>query len=140
MSNSACIFTWGEAHLNIIRPGIMTYGSSPFKGRTGACEGLRAVMTLKAPLIAKHTIGKGQSIGYSATYVCPEDTVTGVVGAGYADGYPRHAPTGTPVFLNGKRTRLLGRVSMDMIVIDLTGIEAEVGDLVEMWGSNVSVD
>lgn len=140
IGNSACILGWQQTHVNWVRPGIMLYGASPFINGNAKRDGLQAVMSLVAPLIAIHTIPKGEGIGYGATWVCPEDTRTGVVAIGYADGYPRHAPTGTPVWVNGKESRILGRVSMDMLVIDLTAIEAHVGDSVELWGKNISVD
>lgn len=140
IGNSASILGWPQTHVNWVRPGIMLYGSSPFANGDAKRDGLQPVMSVVAPLIAVHTIPKGESIGYGASWTCPEDTRTGVVAIGYADGYPRHAPTGTPVWINGKLTRILGRVSMDMIVIDLTAIEARVGDQVELWGKNLSVD
>lgn len=140
IGNSASILAWPESHVNWVRPGIMLYGSSPFAHGNARRDGLEAVMTLSAPLVAIHTIPKGESIGYGASWTCPEDTRTGVVACGYADGYPRHAPTGTPVWINGKESQILGRVSMDMIVIDLTAIEARVGDQVELWGKHLSVD
>lgn len=140
MGNSASILAWPQTHVNWVRPGIMLYGSSPFTNGNARRDGLQAVMTLTAPLLAIHTIPKGESIGYGAGYTCPQDTRTGVVACGYADGYPRHAPSGTPVWLNGKETRILGRVSMDMIVIDLTAIEARPGDKVELWGKHLPVD
>ncbi|EIJ33738.1 alanine racemase [Thiothrix nivea] len=140
IGNSASILGWPQTHVNWVRPGIMLYGSSPFVDGDARRDGLQPVMTLVAPLVSIHTIAKGESIGYGASWVCPEDTRAGVVAIGYADGYPRHAPSGTPVWVNGKETRLLGRVSMDMVVIDLTAIEARVGDQVELWGKHVTVD
>jgi alanine racemase len=140
IGNSASILAWPESHVNWVRPGIMLYGSSPFAHGNARRDGLEAVMTLSAPLVAIHTIPKGESIGYGASWTCLEDTRTGVVACGYADGYPRHAPTGTPVWINGKESRILGRVSMDMIVIDLTTIEARIGDQVELWGKHLPVD
>jgi alanine racemase len=140
MGNSASILAWPQTHVNWVRPGIMLYGSSPFTHGNARRDGLQPVMTLTAPLLAIHTIAKGESIGYGASWTCPQDTRTGVVACGYADGYPRHAPTGTPVWINGKETRILGRVSMDMIVIDLTAIEARPGDKVELWGKHISID
>ncbi|MBU0656628.1 MAG: alanine racemase [Gammaproteobacteria bacterium] len=140
IGNSASILGWPQTHVNWVRPGIMLYGSSPFMDGNHKEDGLQAAMTLTAPLISIHTIAKGESIGYGASWTCPEDTRTGVVAIGYADGYPRHAPSGTPVWLNGKETRILGRVSMDMVVIDLTAIDARIGDQVELWGKHISVD
>lgn len=140
--NSAGILGWPESHSDWIRPGIMLYGSSPFAFEETGREqyNLQAAMTLSAPLIAIHTLKKGDPIGYGANYTCPHDMQVGVVACGYADGYPRHAATGTPVFINDTETHLIGRVSMDMIVINLHNIKAEVGDVVELWGKNVSVD
>lgn len=140
IGNSASILAWPQTHVNWVRPGIMLYGSSPFSHGNARRDGLEAVMTLTAPLISIHTIPKGESIGYGASWTCPDDTRTGVVACGYADGYPRHAPTGTPVWINGKESRILGRVSMDMVVIDLTAIEARIGDPVELWGKHIAVD
>lgn len=140
IGNSASILAWKATHVHWVRPGIMLYGASPFTHGNARRDGLQPVMTLTAPLIAIHTIPKGESIGYGASWTCPEDTRTGVVACGYADGYPRHAPSGTPVWVNGKETRILGRVSMDMIVIDLNGIDARVGDAVELWGKHLPVD
>ena len=142
IANSAGILAWPEAHANWIRPGIMLYGSSPFhyqdKGRDH--HNLHAAMTLSAPLIAIHTLKKGDPIGYGASYHCPHDMNVGIVACGYADGYPRHAKTGTPVSINDVETELLGRVSMDMIVIKLHNISARVGDTVELWGQTIDID
>jgi len=150
IANSAGILGWQESHADWIRPGIMLYGSSPFinnhVGDTAKHYNLQATMTFSAPLIAIHTLKKGDSIGYGATWQCPMDMQVGVVACGYADGYPRHAKTGTPLWINGRQTQLLGRVSMDMIVIDLSSNNrdnhhgAQCGDLVECWGENIHVD
>ncbi len=140
VGNSASILAWPQSHLTWVRPGIMLYGASPFGDGNLQRDGLQAVMTLNAPIVSVHTIPQGESIGYGASYVCDRDTRIGVVACGYADGYPRHAPTGTPVWVNGADTRLLGRVSMDMLVIDLTAIDARVGDVVELWGKHLPVD
>lgn len=140
--NSAGILGWPTSHSDWIRPGIMLYGSSPFGFNNTANQkhNLQAAMTLTAPLIAVHTLKKGEPIGYGASYNCPYDMQVGVVACGYADGYPRHAETGTPVYINNTKTHLIGRVSMDMIVINLHNINAEAGDIVELWGKNISVD
>lgn len=140
IGNSACILGWPETHTEWVRPGIMLYGASPFVDGDAKLAGLQPVMTLVAPLIAVRHVPKGESIGYGASWVCEQDTRTGVVAIGYADGYPRHAPSGTPVWVNGRRSRVLGRVSMDLLVIDLNGIEARVGDMVELWGKHILVD
>ena len=98
-------------------------------------------MTLVARIIAIQELNPGESVGYGAQFVASENMRVAVVGIGYGDGYPRHAPTGTPVFVSGQTAQLVGRVSMDMITIDVTGIpSAEIGSEVELWGSHVSVD
>jgi len=140
IGNSAGILGWPQTHVNWVRPGIMLYGSSPFADGNAPHEGLQAAMTLSAPLVSIHTIPKGESVGYGASWVCPKDTRTGIVACGYADGYPRHAPSGTPVWVNGKKTSILGRISMDLLVIDLSGIDARLGDRVELWGKHIPVE
>lgn len=140
--NSAGILGWQETHSDWVRPGIMLYGSSPFafaeKGREK--YNLQAAMTLSAPLISLHSLKKGDPIGYGASYHCPSDMRVGVVACGYADGYPRHAGTGSPVSINGIKTHTVGRISMDTLIINLDNIAARVGDFVELWGKNISVD
>ncbi|MEJ2481241.1 MAG: alanine racemase [Acidihalobacter sp.] len=140
IANSAGVLGWPDTLRDWVRPGIMLYGSSPFLGGRAADDGLRPVMTLSAPLIAVRRLRAGEPIGYGATWACPEDMPVGIAAIGYGDGYPRHAPSGTPVSVNGQRTRLVGRVSMDMVALDLRGIEARVGEPVELWGNQVSVD
>ena len=141
MANSGGILNWPESHVDWVRPGIMLYGSSPFNGKTGEDDGLRPVMTLQSTLIAKHNFKQGDGIGYGKTYICPEDMPVGVVAIGYGDGYPRHAPSGTPVLLNGEIVPLVGRVSMDMITLDLSSQpQAKVGDRVTLWGEGLSAD
>ena len=139
IANSAGILGWPETHADWIRPGIMLYGSAHFVQGSNE-NNLKPVMTLKSPLVAVHQLKKGDPIGYGSTWSCPEDMLVGVVAIGYADGYPRHASSGTPVWINGHRSQLLGRVSMDMIVIDLRNITVKVGDEVELWGRHISVD
>ncbi len=140
IANSAGILGWESSHKDWVRPGIMIYGSSPINNKNREHFNLQASMTLTAPLIALHALKKGDAIGYGSTWACPHDMHVGVVACGYADGYPRHAASGTPVFLKGTRTQTLGRVSMDLIVIDLTHIDAEIGNLVELWGKNINID
>lgn len=141
IANSGGILNWPDSHLDWVRPGIMLYGSSPFNGKTGEGDGLRPVMTLQSTLIAKHNFKQGDGIGYGKTYICPEDMPVGVVAIGYGDGYPRHAPSGTPVLLNGEIVPLVGRVSMDMITVDLsTQPQAKVGDRATLWGEGLSAD
>ncbi len=142
IANSAGILGWPASHANYIRPGIMLYGSSPFSLQDQGRDkyNLQAAMTLIAPLIAIHKFNKGEPIGYGASFRCPHDMHVGIVACGYADGYPRHAATGTPVSINKLETYTVGRVSMDMIAISLHTIPAKVGDLVELWGTKISVD
>ncbi len=140
-ANSAGILGWPETQLDWVRPGIMLYGVSPFLGETGAVRGLKPVMTLRANLIAVNICPAGEAVGYGGTYTCSEDMPVGVVGIGYGDGYPRHAPSGTPVLVNGRRVPLIGRVSMDMLAVDLRSQpEAGVGDQVVLWGRGLPVE
>jgi len=142
---SAGIYTQPSAHYQYVRPGIMLYGSSPLAGQTGEELGLHPVMTLHARLISINDVAAGQSIGYGATYTCEQDSRVGVVSIGYGDGYPRAAQNGTPVLVQTAsgpvRTRLIGRVSMDMITIDLTGIaDVKIDDEVILWGEGLCAD
>jgi alanine racemase len=123
-----------------IRPGIMLYGGTP-GGRSAAEFGLRGAMTLASEVIGVQDIDLGDAVGYGSRFVADRRTRVGVVACGYADGYPRHAPDGTPVLVDGVRTRLLGRVSMDMIMIDLTPVPgAGVGTPVTLWGGALPID
>lgn len=147
IANSAGILGWEDSRVDWVRPGIMLYGSSPFTNKTRDEHGLKAAMTFEAPVISVHSLKKGDSIGYSALWSCPKDMDVAVIACGYADGYPRHASNGTPVWLNNQETQLLGRVSMDMIVVDANPVGADfcenpvrVGDIAELWGKNISVD
>jgi len=140
LANSAGILAWPDSHRDWVRPGIMLYGSSPFATIDRETYKLRATMTLSAPLIAIHSLQKGDAIGYGSTWACPENMQVGVVACGYADGYPRHISSGTPVWLNGHHSQILGRVSMDLIVIDLRNITAKMGDNAELWGENNNID
>ena len=145
MAASAGILSLPETHLNYVRPGVMLYGSSPLAKMTGGEVGLHPVMTLSSRLISISNVPAGGSIGYNATYVCEKDTKVGTVSIGYGDGYPRSAVNGTPVLVKTQtrtlRTQLIGRVSMDMITIDLSGIEdAQIDDEVTLWGAGLSSD
>lgn len=140
LANSAAIMALNNSHGEYTRPGIMLYGSSPFSFN-GKLSELTPAMTLETSLISLKKFKEGDEIGYGGRYVCKQDTLIGVAAIGYADGYPRSAKDGTPVFINGGIARLAGRVSMDMITVDLTGIEnPKIGDRLELFGSNVSVD
>ncbi len=141
IANSAAILGWPQSHSDWNRPGIMLYGVSPFVNSTADEHNLKPVMTLSSYLIAVKQVKKGESIGYGGTYVCEQDKTIGVVAIGYGDGYPRHAKTGTPVLVNNKRCDLLGRVSMDMICVDLDDqTNAQVGDPVVLWGEGLPVE
>ncbi len=140
MANSAAIMRLPESHFDVVRPGIMLYGSSPFKETTAAELGLEPVMQFESILLAVKPVKAGESIGYGGTYTCDKDMMIGVVAAGYGDGYPRHAENGTPVWVNNRCCNLVGRVSMDSLCIDLSGVEAKEGDRVVLWGKELSVD
>jgi alanine racemase len=141
LANSAAILRYPETHGDWIRPGIMLYGCSPFADKPASAFGLRPVMTLASELIAVRRLNPGDQVGYGGTFVAERPTRIGVVACGYADGYPRHAPTGTPVLVNGKRTQSVGRVSMDMMTVDVTDIpEAQAGTPVTLWGEGLSCD
>lgn len=138
LANSAAILAWPDTHRDWVRPGIMLYGSSPLADDRSHDEVLQAAMHLRSELIAIRELDAGDAIGYGGRYVCREPTRVGVVAIGYADGYPRHAPDGTPLAVNGHATQLIGRVSMDMITVDLGPLpDARVGDPVELWGTQV---
>ncbi|MEO1903812.1 MAG: alanine racemase [Alcanivorax sp.] len=139
-ANSAALIRYPEARADRVRPGIMLYGSSPFAWRAAADLDLRPTQRFSARLIAINPVQAGDSVGYGATWTADGPGRVGVVAVGYGDGYPRHAPNGTPVAVNGHRTRLAGRVSMDMLTVDLNGIDARVGDEVELWGDVVGAD
>ena len=141
LANSAATLRYPEAHVDWVRPGIMLYGCSPFADASAEKLGLKPVMTLSSELIAVRELHAGDSLGYGCTFTAQVPMRVGIVACGYADGYPRHAPTGTPVLVCGKRTRTLGRVAMDMLVADLTGIpEAAIGSPVTLWGEGLSAD
>lgn len=141
LANSAAVIAWPDAHGDWIRPGIMLYGASPLGDAHLSATRLRPVMHLESALITVRELAAGETVGYGGRYVCPGHMRVGVVAMGYADGYPRHAPDGTPVAVRGRPARLIGRVSMDMLTVDLTGIEdAQVGDPVELWGAQVSAN
>ena len=141
LANSAAVLGWPDAHFDWVRPGGALYGISVVEGTTGADFGLRPAMTLATRLIAVNRIARGERIGYSATWQCPEDMPVGVAAIGYGDGYPRHVPAGTPVLVNGVPAPIIGRVSMDLMTIDLRGQpDATPGDPVVLWGEDLPVE
>lgn len=141
IANSAGLMVWEQARTEWVRPGIGLYGVSPFPGRTGADEGLEPVMTFRTRLISIKTVPAGSRVGYGGDWVCTRPTRLGVAAVGYGDGYPRLARSGTPVLVRGQRVPLVGRVSMDMITLDLTNCPAAaIGDLVTLWGDGLPVE
>jgi alanine racemase len=141
LSNSAAILRHPAAHADWVRPGIMLYGSSPFADTSAQALGLQPVMTLRSELISVRDIRAGDAIGYGATFRAERAMRIGTVACGYADGYPRHAASGTPILVDGQRTRTLGRVSMDMLSVDLSDLpDARVGSRVVLWGEGMPVD
>ncbi|WP_137970827.1 alanine racemase [Pseudomonas sp. F(2018)] len=141
LANSAALLMIPASHMDWIRPGIMLYGATPFADLSATELGLQPVMSLSAHLIAVREVAVGESVGYGAGWVAGRAARIGTVSCGYADGYPRHAPSGTPVLIRGHRVPLAGRVSMDMLTVDLTDLpEAVVGDAVELWGADLAVD
>ncbi|WP_137887055.1 alanine racemase [Pseudomonas sp. 2FE] len=141
LANSAAILTIPAAHMDWLRPGIMLYGATPFAELTAKELGLRPAMSLTAQLIGLRDVAVGESVGYGAGWVARRPSRIGTVSCGYADGYPRHAPSGTPLVVRSQRVPLAGRVSMDMLAVDLTDCpEAQLGDAVELWGTQLPVD
>jgi alanine racemase len=141
IANSAGLIAWPQTRADWVRPGLMLYGASPLPGRTGADLGLRPAMCVESRLIAVHQLERGETVGYGATFRCPERMRVGVVAVGYADGVHRILPTGAPVLIHGRRAPIVGRVSMDMITIDLRGLpQAAVGDAVMLWGPGLPAE
>jgi alanine racemase len=141
LANSAALIRFPEARAGWVRPGIMLYGGSPFSDQAADRLGLKPAMTLSSEIIATQHLQPGERVGYAFSYEAVGEMTIGVVACGYADGYPRHAPTGTPVLVNGQRTRLVGRVSMDLICVDISDIpEAYIGSPVTLWGEGLSAD
>jgi alanine racemase len=138
LCNSAGVLGWPSARCDWARPGILLYGADPLPC---ASHGLRPVMTLSSEIFAVRTLQPGEALGYGGGYVAQRPTRVGLVAIGYADGYPRTAPAGTPVAIDGQPADLIGRVSMDMLTVDITGLpNAGVGSAVELWGAHVDVN
>ncbi|MFW1860120.1 alanine racemase [Acinetobacter defluvii] len=138
--NSAAIFKWPELNFDFVRPGIMLYGASPFADKSVNELDIEPVMTFSAEIIALNHIEKGESVGYGSTFVADTAMDIAIVSIGYGDGYPRAFPKQNYVAINGKPTRVIGRVAMDMIAIDVTGLDAALGTEVELWGKHRLVD
>ena len=141
IANSAGILFWPESHAEWNRPGYMLYGLCPTGSFGNESHGLRPAMTMSSEIIAIRYVRPGEGVGYGHEWVASRNSTVGTIPIGYGDGYPRHAPSGTPVLVNGTRVALAGRVSMDAISVDLTDLESvTVGDPVELWGQNLSVN
>lgn len=140
-SNSAAILAGLNGKDDISRAGIMLYGSSPFCFKSAKSLNLKPVMNLYSQVISIHEVSQGEAVGYGGRFIAAKDTKIAVVAMGYGDGYPRHAPDGTPVYINGQRCELAGKVSMDMLTVDVSECEGvKIGSRVELWGENLSVD
>lgn len=139
LANSAAVLAWSDARRDWMRPGLMLYGATPFPETQENADKLIPAMTLSSKVIAVREVQPGETVGYAGLFCADKPTRVGTVAMGYADGYPRHAVNGTPVWVNGQRSRIIGRVSMDMLGIDLTDIEgADIGTEVEFWGKHVT--
>lgn len=140
-ANSAAVFAYPETHGQWVRPGVVLYGSSPFEDMSAEILGLKPVMSLQSEIIAIQDLIPGQVVGYGAHFTADKKMRVGIVACGYADGYPRHAPSGTPVCVEEVNCGLVGRVSMDMLCVDISHIpRARVGSQVQLWGNRVSID
>jgi alanine racemase len=138
IANSPGLLGWPESRADWNRPGVMLYGQSPFPHAHPEADKLQPVMTLRSEIIALREIGPGDAVGYGGSWVAERASRIATVPVGYGDGYPRRAANGTPVIVNGQRARLAGRVSMDMITVDVTGLpEVKLGDEVTLWGDGL---
>jgi alanine racemase len=141
LANSAAILRYPETHADWVRPGIMLYGCTPFADVAADALGLKPAMTLASEIIAVQAVEAGECVGYGGAFEAAHAMRIGVIACGYADGYPRHAPAGTPILVGGERTATIGRVSMDMLCADLTALPAAgVGTPVTLWGEGLSAD
>lgn len=141
LANSAALLRYPNSHGDWVRPGIMLYGASPYAETSAQQLGLKPAMTLSSRIIATQDLRSGDEIGYGALFRADRAMRIGIVACGYADGYPRHAPTSTPVLVDGQRAQLLGRVSMDMLFADLSKLpDAQVGSRVVLWGEGLPVE
>ena len=140
LANSAAILGWPKAQGDWQRPGYMLYGNSPFNRPQQHADKLQAVMSFESAIISVRTIAAGESVGYTANWTADRPSTIATITVGYGDGYPRQATNGTPVLINGTRCPLVGRVSMDMITVDVTDIDAQIGDRVILWGAELPVN
>ncbi len=141
LANSAGILAWPDSHFDWVRPGIALYGASPFKHLSAQELGLQPVMTLSTRVLSTRRFEQGQTVGYGGTWTCSRATHAAVLACGYGDGYPRYAPNGTPVLAGGRRVPLIGRVSMDTMLVDISDVDnVRVGDEVVLWGEGLPAD
>jgi alanine racemase len=142
VESSAALLSFPDSQADWVRPGLMLYGISPYGGATGTDHGLRPVMTLCSRVIAVKHLAEGEQVGYGGDWTATRPTRLAIASVGYGDGYPRSAASGTPVLVNGERAGLAGRVSMDMLAIDVTEMQraAKVGDPVVLWGEGLPVE
>ena len=141
IANSAALLAWPDTRADWVRPGLVLYGVSPFPSGTGADLGLRPAMTLQTEVIAVKVVREGETVGYGGAWRAARDSRMAVVAAGYGDGYPRSVESGTPLLVNGRRAPIVGRVSMDMITVDVTDLPGvATGDPVVLWGVGVPVE
>ena len=141
IANSAGTLGWPKTHADWVRPGLALYGASPFVDGLPCEYPLKPVMTLKSKLMSIRRFSKGDRVSYGGTWECPEAMPIGIVAIGYGDGYPRHAQTGTPVLINGVRVPIVGRVTMDMICVDLRELpDAKIGDEAVLWGEGLPAE
>lgn len=142
LANSAGILGWPQTHVDWVRPGLMLYGASPFQNTTAAAYNLHPAMTLRSEIIAIRYLSSGERVGYSGTWENRlPDCKIGIVAMGYGDGYPWHVKNGTPILVNQQRAQIVGRISMDMLAVDLTKLgSVEIGDPVVLWGEGLPVE
>ena len=141
LANSAALLRFPETRVDWVRPGLVLYGCSPLAGQSAEALGLKPAMTLSSQLIGVQNLTPGERVGYGFTFEAKAEMTIGIVACGYADGYPRHAPNGTPVLVAGHRTKTVGRASMDMLCVDISDQpEAYIGTPVTLWGEGLSAD
>jgi len=140
IANSAGLIRSERARVDWVRPGFMLYGISPLPDATAAELGLRPAMTLTTQLIAVRNVPAGETVGYGGLWRAQRDAVVGIAAVGYGDGYLRNMRSGAPVLVNGRETQVVGRVSMDMTAVDVTGFHAKVGDRVTLWGEGLPIE
>lgn len=141
IANSAGTLAWSDTHVDWIRPGLILYGISLFPDKCATDLGFKSVMSLRSELIAIHQLQTGDAVGYGGEWVCPEPMTVGIVAAGYGDGYPYAASNRAVVLVNGKKSKVIGRIAMDMLAVDLRGFdEVNIGDSVLLWGAELPVE